>query len=394
MYISCCCFVYCIGLCSNCVWAADITDKTSKSCDDAANAWHHIELQAGSEIRSLRTIATGCNLGMSNDNDRHEKDVASNLDDILSKTHLWDKIDQCLDTYVNDNLPIIASSQHDDYLEEMTIGVALLARANMQSAIDTNNSEKYFLNLRRALMICGIMMRQNSIDGQSYVSGALAPVLMTVYRHIENKCVCMPNDKSFKDVWIMLDKDLDASEISKRMQKKILDTIDDQDKDMGWDEKKKVHLRCFTNAYFEKFNAWIRNGMHCSQDNEYLKTILLLEKDVPNELRYVFPLPLDLFVRLQSLVVIGRGIMLLESINNYKKTCDCFPDSLQNLVKGDKRLQLIDPFSGQVFMYKKTDNKNYVLYSIGPDGMDDGGKCVVVPSFAGGCEYVGDLVIH
>jgi hypothetical protein len=52
---------------------------------------------------------------------------------------------------------------------------------------------------------------------------------------------------------------------------------------------------------------------------------------------------------------------------------DQLPNSLQDLVPSFLDAEPIDPFDGKPLRFKKL-SKGYVIYSIGPDGIDDGGK--------------------
>ena len=49
------------------------------------------------------------------------------------------------------------------------------------------------------------------------------------------------------------------------------------------------------------------------------------------------------------------------------------PKSLQQLVPAFIDTTPVDPFSGQPFIYR-VEKTGYALYSVGPDGVDDGGE--------------------
>ena len=51
------------------------------------------------------------------------------------------------------------------------------------------------------------------------------------------------------------------------------------------------------------------------------------------------------------------------------------PDSLDSLVPGTLDTVPLDPFSSAALQYRR-DGERYVLYSVGPDGKDDGGRAV------------------
>jgi hypothetical protein len=62
------------------------------------------------------------------------------------------------------------------------------------------------------------------------------------------------------------------------------------------------------------------------------------------------------------------------ALRAYKLEHGSYPDSLATLVPGDLPQLPADPFGkGATFGYRRADS-TYVLYSIGPDGKDDGGK--------------------
>ncbi len=62
-----------------------------------------------------------------------------------------------------------------------------------------------------------------------------------------------------------------------------------------------------------------------------------------------------------------------------------YPKSLEELNLGDLA---IDPCSGQPFVYRTDPKKGFMLYSIGPDGLDDGGAFV----YGGARPSQGDIV--
>lgn len=68
-----------------------------------------------------------------------------------------------------------------------------------------------------------------------------------------------------------------------------------------------------------------------------------------------------------------QGAIAVIALQRYKQDKGGYPDSLQELVKGDYLMELpIDPWSDKPLVYRKTDN-DFILYSIGPNFKDDGG---------------------
>ncbi|MHC5101281.1 MAG: hypothetical protein ACYSOG_05545, partial [Planctomycetota bacterium] len=67
------------------------------------------------------------------------------------------------------------------------------------------------------------------------------------------------------------------------------------------------------------------------------------------------------------------ALMATLAILRYEKTNNRFPENLEILVsEGYLDFLPIDPFSDQPLVYK-TDNGNFLLYSVGKDFDDDGG---------------------
>ena len=86
----------------------------------------------------------------------------------------------------------------------------------------------------------------------------------------------------------------------------------------------------------------------------------------------------------------ARLLMLGLALRNFHEKHGDFPDRLSELVPDDLPISLQDPFSGKSFVYRKQD-KQVLLYSVGPDGQDDGGKPLVEPAADGSMS--GDLVL-
>jgi len=61
------------------------------------------------------------------------------------------------------------------------------------------------------------------------------------------------------------------------------------------------------------------------------------------------------------------------ALKSYHREHSAYPSSLRQLVPAYLPAVLEDPFSGAVLHYKR-DHQSYLLYSVGPDKQDDGGK--------------------
>ena len=64
-----------------------------------------------------------------------------------------------------------------------------------------------------------------------------------------------------------------------------------------------------------------------------------------------------------------RGIEL----ERHRAATGSYPETLEKLPLTDLKELPVDPFSGRPFVYHK-EGDGYVLYSVGPNGRDDGGK--------------------
>lgn len=68
----------------------------------------------------------------------------------------------------------------------------------------------------------------------------------------------------------------------------------------------------------------------------------------------------------------GTSILLLLRADRLRQ--DGYPESLETL-KATTSLEIPqDPYTGKPFIYKKLEGDAFLLYSVGPNGMDDGGK--------------------
>jgi hypothetical protein len=83
-------------------------------------------------------------------------------------------------------------------------------------------------------------------------------------------------------------------------------------------------------------------------------------------------------------VVVMRLIGCTAAIRLHKLRTGNYPASLEALQLGE---MIIDPFSGKPFVYKTDPRKGFLLYSVGLNGVDDGG----VTTYQGVAEPSGDL---
>ena len=68
-----------------------------------------------------------------------------------------------------------------------------------------------------------------------------------------------------------------------------------------------------------------------------------------------------------------RGARTVVALESYRRDSGSLPDSLKSIVPTYLDTALVDPFSGGSLLYRKT-GANYVVYSVGPDGADNGGN--------------------
>ncbi len=73
------------------------------------------------------------------------------------------------------------------------------------------------------------------------------------------------------------------------------------------------------------------------------------------------------------------------AVRLYRIRTGRYPSKLEQLHLGDL---IIDPFTGKPFIYRVDARKGFLLYSVGSNGVDDGGRC----SYASGGSDKGDLL--
>jgi len=81
----------------------------------------------------------------------------------------------------------------------------------------------------------------------------------------------------------------------------------------------------------------------------------------------------DVTQRLGIAVAANRCARLAVALEQYRRKNGGFPARLQDVVPQGGDLDVLDPFTGQPLRYMRTD-AGYLLYSVGRDGQDDGGK--------------------
>ena len=85
-----------------------------------------------------------------------------------------------------------------------------------------------------------------------------------------------------------------------------------------------------------------------------------------------FP-PMESMQRFLSISAQMNATQLALAVERYRLThADGVPETLGALVPGFLHAAPIDPFDGGPFRFKKL-SRGYVVYSVGPDGKDDGG---------------------
>jgi hypothetical protein len=116
-----------------------------------------------------------------------------------------------------------------------------------------------------------------------------------------------------------------------------------------------------------------------------MRTEADIEKETRNPLnKTLLPVFAKVSEKEASEVAVMRLIGCTAAIRLHKLRTGNYPASLQALQLGE---MIIDPFSGKPFVYKTDPRKGFLLYSVGLNGVDDGG----VTSYPGVAEPSGDL---
>ena len=88
--------------------------------------------------------------------------------------------------------------------------------------------------------------------------------------------------------------------------------------------------------------------------------------------------------------VYERFLLLQLALRAYKLENNKFPDSLYELAPNYLTKVPVDPFGNdKLFIYRRTGDK-FILYSLGPDCKDDGGKAITDSYLHGNSK--GDIV--
>jgi hypothetical protein len=82
-----------------------------------------------------------------------------------------------------------------------------------------------------------------------------------------------------------------------------------------------------------------------------------------------------------------RLLQLELALRMYMQQHERYPKALDELAPNTLATLPLDPFSGKPFLYRMSGN-SYVLYSVGPNGIDDGG--VLASSITDGDQMFGE----
>jgi hypothetical protein len=116
-----------------------------------------------------------------------------------------------------------------------------------------------------------------------------------------------------------------------------------------------------------------------------MRTEADIEKETRNPLnKTLLPVFAKVSEKEASEVAVMRLIGCTAAIRLHKLRTGNYPASLEALQLGE---MIIDPFSGKPFVYKTDPRKGFLLYSVGLNGVDDGG----VTTYQGFAEPSGDL---
>jgi hypothetical protein len=109
--------------------------------------------------------------------------------------------------------------------------------------------------------------------------------------------------------------------------------------------------------------------------------------ETPYQQRKPVPPPTEMYAKLmteplqQSSFVfvkrdaIARLLRLELALQAHRAAKGQYPAALREVSSGLAPIALTDPFSGKPFIYRRTAG-GYLLYSVGPDGVDDGGRVI------------------
>lgn len=117
----------------------------------------------------------------------------------------------------------------------------------------------------------------------------------------------------------------------------------------------------------KRLDYWIRNPL------VWERITIDLEKS-SNPLKIGFPNWYSAEVRFLSAKTKGKILLTMVAIEKYKMGKGKYPKRLQFLSEEYQSKNIIDPFSGEGLVYRPDPRGTYILYSLGPDRKDSGGK--------------------
>lgn len=127
----------------------------------------------------------------------------------------------------------------------------------------------------------------------------------------------------------------------------------------------KFLLRALNLIYTKALLSELQEIKKFEEDKKYFKEILMRKK----EKTYFFYLK-SVVARDMVLIAQARALILSNEILKYFKEYKKLPENLDFINSKYK----IDPFSEKEFFYKKLNENKFIVYSIGPNLKDDGGK--------------------
>jgi len=99
--------------------------------------------------------------------------------------------------------------------------------------------------------------------------------------------------------------------------------------------------------------------------------------------------------------VMKRGLITLLAIEKYRLATGTLPSALSDLVPSQISALPLDPWTGKPFCYKRVDpttevqKRSFILYSVGKDGIDNGGLDAPIRTYSGLYDAPGhDIIIN
>jgi len=88
-----------------------------------------------------------------------------------------------------------------------------------------------------------------------------------------------------------------------------------------------------------------------------------------------------------------RACIIATALSAYRHDHDEYPLSIESLTSQYLEAQLTDPLGDQPFRYRRNEQgDDYLLYSVGPNQIDDGGKEIPRPAGAAAVKQEGDIL--